>query len=153
RSDAHQFRAEVDAILVGVGTVLADNPRLTARPAAGSSRQPLRVILDSTGRTPLQSACLHQPGSTLIALTRSAPPDRIAALQTAGASVWLDESSDGRVNLERLLSQLARRDVRSILVEGGPTVVGSFFDQGLVDEVRAYIAPMLIGGEQALMSV
>lgn len=156
RDDGHRLRSQVDAILVGVGTVLADNPRLTARPPDPDhdrARHPLRVIVDSRGRTPSDARCLHEPGETLIATTAAADPAFVEAMQKQGVSVWVCPNSDRRVALRPLLEHLARRDVTSLLVEGGPTVLGSFRDEDLIDELHVYVAPMLIGGTKALSSV
>src|SRR5579884_1487308 len=116
---AHELRAAHDAVLVGVGTVLADNPRLTVRLAPG--RSPLRVIVDSTLRLP-EDACVLRDGAapTLVATTERAAPRRIEALHHAGVSmVAVQQTSDGRVDLARLLDCLAGRGVRSLLIEGG----------------------------------
>lgn len=149
RQDAHALRATVDAIAVGIGTVLADNPRLTARPPGPGGRQPLRVIVDSRCRTPLDAACLKEPGATLIATTPRAPHSRRRALERAGAQVWVDERAGQTVGIERLLRHLGTLNVTSLLVEGGPTLLGSFRDEDLIDEYWVYIAPRVIGGLKA----
>lgn len=129
RADGHRLRAELDAIVVGVGTVLADDPTLTTRDVA-ARRQPLRVVFDTEGRTP-PSARAHP------------------ALVLTAAEVKRDDS--GRLDVAAALDLLYRRGVRSVLVEGGPTVAGSFIRAGLVDKVVAYLAPALLGaGRTAL---
>lgn len=130
RADAHRMRAEIDTILVGVGTVLADDPALTARAADGTPgpRQPLRVVLDGRGRTP---AGAHVRDDTA--------PSLIATASDYGAD------AAGRVDVEALLTDLYRRGRRHLLVEGGPRVAASFLDAGLVDEVLVYLAPLLLG--------
>lgn len=153
RQDGHVLREEVDAIAVGIGTLLADNPRLTARLPKSNVRQPLRVVLDSRCRTPLSAQCLHSAGSTLIATTPSAEKRCREALAANGAELWIDEPSTDRVDPGRLLAHLATRGVTSLLIEGGPTVVGSFWDLDLIDEFRIYIAPRLLGGVGAPSSV
>lgn len=155
RQGGHRLRARVDAVLAGIGTVLADDPLLTARPPEGPPpRQPLRVVVDSMARIPLTARCLHPPEAPLlIAATHSAPAERVEALRAKGVDVWLSPAKGGRVDLQALLGELARRGINELLIEGGPKVAGAFLDAGLVDEVHAYIAPLLIGGEGALPSV
>lgn len=146
----HQ-RSRLDAILVGVGTVLADDPQLTARDdhATLAKRQPLRVILDSAGRTPLSARVLAPDARTLIATTGDAPAAWREAAAERGAEVCLLPGEDGRVSLPALLDDLGRRSVLTLLVEGGSIVHGAFFDAGLVDEVQAIVAPLVIGGTAA----
>lgn len=155
RQDGHLLRAEVDAILVGIGTVLADDPLLTARPEGSAPvRQPLRVVVDSRARTPLHARCLDsEAGPVLLATTTLAPAEKLSALEKKGVDVWVAPPKAGRVDLEALTQALGARGLNHILVEGGPALAGAFFDADLVDEVRAYVSPLLIGGEGALSSV
>jgi diaminohydroxyphosphoribosylaminopyrimidine deaminase/5-amino-6-(5-phosphoribosylamino)uracil reductase len=152
RTEGHRLRDRVDAILVGVGTVLADDPELTTRlPDAGRpAHHPLRLVLDSTGRTPQGARLLGPdlPGRTAICTTeRSSPAWREAV--AAGAEVLVLPEREGRVDPEALLVALGQRGVTSLLVEGGATVHGAFFDAGLVDRVVAFVAPLVIGGAGA----
>ena len=130
RADVQDLRYTVDAIIVGVGTVIADDPHLTARTDAGAlaNRQPLRVIVDTFGRTPPDARVRDGAARTWI-----------ATAQELGSGV------DGRVDLRRLCVGLYERGCRRVLVEGGPTLAGSFLREGLVDEVVGYIAPKLLG--------
>jgi diaminohydroxyphosphoribosylaminopyrimidine deaminase/5-amino-6-(5-phosphoribosylamino)uracil reductase len=156
REFVQKMRRVCDAILVGVNTALTDDPYLTARDDAGTplERQPLRVVLDSVCHTPVNSAMLKQPGSTLIATTESAPDSRVLALEQAGAEVVvLPSGYDRRVDLKALLSHLGSRGVVNLLVEGGGSVHGAFFDMGLVDKVYAFVAPLIVGGETSLSPV
>ena len=151
RQRAQQVRREVDAILVGINTVLEDDPRLTARDESGATleRQPLRVVVDSRMRTPSSARMLDEPGDTLIASTHA-----FSAMGPSAADKLLFPlDSDGRVPMGSLLAALGQRDVVSILVEGGGQILGSLFDEGLVDEVMAFIAPMVIGGQEAPSAV
>ncbi len=150
RARAHELRAESDAILVGIGTVIADDPRLTARDTAGRPRssQPLRVVVDSKGRIPLDAAVASGEGHTLIACIGMEESKR-SELAARGVEVEVLPGHHGRVNLDALLKLLGGRGVTSILVEGGGKVAGSFFDGGLVDRVAAFIAPMIVGGRSA----
>ena len=151
RGHVHEMRRTCDAVMVGVNTVVRDNPLLTARDREGGplERQPLRVVLDSTARTPPDSLLLKQPGQTLIAVTRP-PESRVATLREAGAEVLvLPATKDGTVDPSALLQTLGARGVVNLLVEGGGTLLGSLFDLGLVDKVAAFIAPVIIGGASA----
>ncbi len=146
RAWAQSLRAGVDVILAGAGTVIVDNPLLTARPGGETTgHQPLRVVVDSTGRTP-ETAKMLGPGS-LVATTERAPQPWRERLHEAGADVLtLPAGPDGRVLLRPLLETLARRGLLSVLIEGGGVILGSFIDAGLVDKVHAIIAPIIIGG-------
>ena len=150
RRYVHSLRAQSDAIMAGIGTVLADDPRLTARDAEGTPLpgQPLRVIIDSSGRLPLDSKLLRQPGETLVAVATDSA-ETSAGLEAAGADVLALRGSGGRVDLDAVISELGRREVTSVLVEGGGTLLGSLFDARLVDRVFAFVAPVVIGGELA----
>ena len=145
----HELRNIYDAVLVGVQTVLADDPQLTCR--LPGSRDPMRVIVDSRLRTPLAARMLTggSPAQTLVATTAAAPLERIEALRRAGAEVLVQERAGQRVILRSLFEELARRGVLSILIEGGGTVNASALAEGVVDKVIACIAPRLIGGAQA----
>jgi diaminohydroxyphosphoribosylaminopyrimidine deaminase / 5-amino-6-(5-phosphoribosylamino)uracil reductase len=150
RAEVHRLRDRVDAILVGVNTVLADDPELTTRLDAPSRepQHPWRLIVDSTCRTPPTARVLDPalPGRTTLFTTSAADASRRQAIERSGAEVCLLPSVDGRVDLPALLDEVGRRKVSSLLVEGGATVHGAFLDQGLVDFVMAFIAPIIIGG-------
>ena len=149
RREAHRLRAESDAMMVGVGTALADDPMLTVRAVPPKNgRQPLRVVVDSAARLPPAAAMLRQPGRTIVA-TAAAPADRRAALEAQGAEVLDAPGADGRVDLPALLELLGQREVTSVLAEGGATLLGALLDGGLVDKVCAFVAPVLVGGAEA----
>jgi len=150
RQVVHQWRDQVDAILVGVNTVIVDDPRLTTRLEQAEVHHPLRVILDSQGRIPDSSKVLDPalPGRTLIATTEAMPHHRRRALAHR-ADVLLLPADEGRVNIQALLDALGERQITSLLAEGGGTVLGSFFARGLVNLVLAFIAPTIIGGQDA----
>lgn len=156
RRTVHRLRDAHDAILVGAGTVRADDPQLTTRlPAAeagaGGPQHPLRVVVAGDFRLPAQTKLFSPtlPGSTLVACARIAPveQERLAASGIAVA-VLPTVAGDG-VDLPALLALLAARGVATVLVEGGGTMLGSFFDAGLVDRVVAYVAPVIVGGTEA----
>jgi diaminohydroxyphosphoribosylaminopyrimidine deaminase/5-amino-6-(5-phosphoribosylamino)uracil reductase len=159
---AHRQRTAVDAIMVGVRTVLVDHPQLTARPEPGEGarlpdgepRQPLRVVADSRGRTPVSAHVLQGPATTLVATTDAASEAWRRQMRGAGAEVLVLPAADGRVDLGELLRALGGRDILTLLVEGGGELLGGFFDRGLVDKVQAIIAPIIIGGgEKAAAAV
>jgi len=148
----HQLRAAHDAILVGIGTVLADNPRLTVRLASGPDPQP--VVLDSHLRFPLDANLLRHPRRPWIATTQRAAPERQAALEAAGARVIRFPADDcGRVHLSALLDALADAGIKTLMVEGGSAVVTSFVSARLVDRVALTLAPRLVGGLRAVAAL
>jgi diaminohydroxyphosphoribosylaminopyrimidine deaminase/5-amino-6-(5-phosphoribosylamino)uracil reductase len=171
RKLAHRLRAEHDAVMVGVRTVLGDNPRLTVRSVRG--RNPLRVVVDSAARTPSDSALLSADECPpIIAVTQQAPQERVEALQRAGAEVWVlpDEpppptpsarpstplgidAERGRVDLVALMRRLGEREVQSVLIEGGGILASAALAAGLVDRVYFLIAPLIIGGAEAPTAV
>lgn len=148
RNRSLELREEHDAILVGVETILADDPRLTRRLGLNPVQGWRRIILDSKLRTPSEAVVVrNQPETTLIYHTIEATVEDRRRLREAGVElVELRAGDDGRVDLEAMLDHLARREVAALLVEGGPTVHGSCNDAELVDEVILFVAPFLIGG-------
>jgi diaminohydroxyphosphoribosylaminopyrimidine deaminase/5-amino-6-(5-phosphoribosylamino)uracil reductase len=145
----HGVRNEVDAVVVGVGTILKDDPLLTARIRGG--RDPVRIILDSRLRIPEDARVIGVSSSrTLIATTTLAPRDKIERLEKAGAQVVLVESKNGKVDLRSFLSKLGELGMMSILVEGGSQVNGAFLDGGLIDKLLLFLSPRMMGDPQAL---
>ncbi len=146
----HALRAAHDAIVVGIGTVLADDPRLTVRLVAGRNPQP--VILDSRLRFPVYAKLLqHADHSPWIIATGSADPARQAALEALGATVHrLPAGPLGGIDLLELLHLLASRGIASVMVEGGAQVITSFLSSRLVDQLIVTIAPVLVGGVRVL---
>lgn len=150
RAWAHRLRTRIDAILVGSSTVVVDDPLLTARPdGIEAERQPLRVVVDTRGRTPPMAQVFTGPAKTLVATSDHAPSDWRASVEARGAEVAAFPLKDDRVDLKALLAELGRRDVMVLLVEGGGVILGSFFDAGLVDRVTAVIAPIIVGAADA----
>ncbi|WP_227354146.1 2,5-diamino-6-(ribosylamino)-4(3H)-pyrimidinone 5'-phosphate reductase [Haladaptatus salinisoli] len=137
------LRVESDAIVVGVGTVLADDPSLTAD--GGSN--PLRVVADSRARTPPDARVLDDRADTLVFVADSAPADRVDALREAGADVAV--AGTGRVSLDAAFDELESRGVERAMVEGGGELIFSLFADGLVDELRLYVGSLVIGGRDA----
>jgi diaminohydroxyphosphoribosylaminopyrimidine deaminase / 5-amino-6-(5-phosphoribosylamino)uracil reductase len=145
RRDAHHLRATSDAVLVGIGTVLRDDPHLTVRLRGYRGRQPLRVVLDSSGRVPLDAKVLGGDAPTLVATTDKATEDAANALRARGIEFLRSPARDGRVDMAVLLEALGHRGVAAALVEGGPTVLGDVVERGLADRYVFYIAPKLLG--------
>ena len=140
RRHGHMLRHRHDAILVGINTVVADDPELTARADNDDLRQPLRIVLDSQLR--IRQSARVVGANTLIATTK---PGRVGLAEV----LTLPPAADGRVSLPDLLDELGRRDILSVLLEGGGEAHAGFFEAGLVDKVYAYVAPKLVGGKQA----
>jgi diaminohydroxyphosphoribosylaminopyrimidine deaminase/5-amino-6-(5-phosphoribosylamino)uracil reductase len=154
RQLAHRWRSQCDAVAVGIGTALADDPQLTARisdPAYAVLRQPRRVVFDSLARLPLDSQLVH--GAREVPLTvvvsRAAPRTATDALATHGAEVIVATGQNEPARVRSALDQLGADGVGSILLEGGPHLAGAFMDAGEVDEMRLFLAPMVLGGRTA----
>jgi diaminohydroxyphosphoribosylaminopyrimidine deaminase/5-amino-6-(5-phosphoribosylamino)uracil reductase len=141
----------MDAIVIGIGTALADDPLLTARPAG--PRVATRVVLDSQGRLPLQSQIVQsaQRIPTLLVTGDGTLEEKLAPLRGAGCQILQGDDMPGR--LDALLAHLGRRRATNLLVEGGARVLGSFLDAGIINEVHVFIAPKLVGGAQALTPI
>jgi GTP cyclohydrolase II len=143
RAVSHALRASCDCVLVGIGTVMQDNPQLTVRMVAGAS--PIRVILDSTARIPLTAQVLGGEAATTVLTTDRSSDDRRTALRRVGARVEIVESGDGGVDLPAALDRLRRSGVRSMLVEGGAKVITSMLSAGVVDRIIVAVSPLIIG--------
>ncbi|RLT28198.1 MAG: bifunctional diaminohydroxyphosphoribosylaminopyrimidine deaminase/5-amino-6-(5-phosphoribosylamino)uracil reductase RibD [Chloroflexi bacterium] len=151
REWAHTVRATLDAIVVGSGTVLKDDPQLTARPGGATEgiHQPLRVVLDSTGHIARKAEMLSSGAPSLVVTTAASPPAWQQELRDAGIEVLLLPARNGHVDLEALVQALGDRGCLTVLFEGGGKVLGSLFDSKLVDRVHAVVAPMVIGASYA----
>jgi diaminohydroxyphosphoribosylaminopyrimidine deaminase / 5-amino-6-(5-phosphoribosylamino)uracil reductase len=143
---AHRWRAESDAVCVGIGTALADDPLLTAR-EVGTLRQPTRVVFDSEARLPPDSRLVESIAQAplLVIASQRAPAGRVHALKSAGAGVVVCEG-EPEDRVKEGLAELGRREIASVLLEGGPTLAGSFLDSGEIDELRLFVAPIVVGG-------
>jgi diaminohydroxyphosphoribosylaminopyrimidine deaminase / 5-amino-6-(5-phosphoribosylamino)uracil reductase len=149
RAMVHRLRSRVDGILVGIGTVLADDPLLTPRPARKTVRTPLRVIIDPRLRIPWSARLFSDPGPVLIAAGERAPKRKGAELKRKGAEVIFLPESGGRFALKPLLAYLGQKEVTSLLVEGGAEIFASFLNEHLADRLWLFYAPLLIGGRAA----
>jgi diaminohydroxyphosphoribosylaminopyrimidine deaminase / 5-amino-6-(5-phosphoribosylamino)uracil reductase len=150
RFRAHHWRAERDAVVVGIGTALADDPQLTAR-IEGDFKQPARVVFDSEARLPLDSQLVRGALEIPLTVVVSRAASRLAtdALEAAGAEVIVATGENEPARIRSALDQLGSHGITSILLEGGPRLAGAFFDAGEVDEIRLFIAPVVLGGSSA----
>jgi diaminohydroxyphosphoribosylaminopyrimidine deaminase / 5-amino-6-(5-phosphoribosylamino)uracil reductase len=150
RELVHRWRTECDAVAVGIGTALADDPLLTAR-LEGAARQPARVVFDSAARLPLDSALVSSidEAPLIVVCAPEAASARRDGLEGAGAEVVVAPGRTSRARLEAALDELGRRGIQDLFVEGGPTFAGSLLDAGEIDEIRFFIAPVLVGAAGA----
>lgn len=144
RARAHALRASNDAVIVGIGTVLADDPLLTARTVPMPATQPVRIVIDSNGRTPADARLVQSASiGRVVVVTAGAKPD---ALVAAGVDIW--PSGFGvRVDVNAFVRRAAAEGLQSLLLEGGGTLAASFIRAGLIDEIAWFRAPVLIGGD------
>jgi diaminohydroxyphosphoribosylaminopyrimidine deaminase / 5-amino-6-(5-phosphoribosylamino)uracil reductase len=156
RKLVHHMRYLSDAVMTGANTIITDNPHLTVRIAIKGGichRQPLRIIVDGLGRTPPLSCIFNEPGRTMVVIGMDVPPAKKQALKDRGAELLELPADDGTMDLKQLLTVLGQRQITGIFVEAGGILLGSLFDAGLVDKVVAFLAPMVIGGQEARPSV
>jgi len=150
RHRSHQWRAQCDAVAVGIGTALSDDPLLTAR-VEGVRRQPRRIVFDSVARLPLSARLVRDaPRIPLtVVVSRAAPRAATDALETHGAEVVVATGENEPARVRSALQQLGTKGISSILLEGGPHLAGAFLDADAIDEIRLFLAPMVIGGRTA----
>lgn len=147
----HEIRKRVDAIMVGIGTVLDDDPRLTVHKIPGEKEDdPLRVVVDSRARTPLDARVLSEEAKTLIAVSKAAKKDIIARLEE---KVDVFVCGESKVDLECLMEELYKRGVKTLLLEGGGTLNWGMLERDLIDEVKVAVSPTIVGGKDALSLV
>ncbi len=150
RARAHRWRAECDAVACGIGTALADDPLLNAR-VEGVARQPTRVVFDAEARLPLTSKLVHTARElpVIVVCSRAASRTATEALIAAGVEIVRARGDSESARVTDALHELGARDIQSVLLEGGPHLAGAFLDAGEVDELRLFIAPLLLGGRMA----
>lgn len=146
RVAVHSLRDRHDAIMVGIGTVIADNPRLTTRLPQGGGKNPLRIVVDSQLRTPPSSAIFAEEGKTLILTTTAASAGAVAALSSENVEILRVAEDAGQVNLQDAMKKLGARGIQSILLEGGGRLHHSALHAGIVDRLCLFVAPLLLGG-------
>ena len=152
RGKVHQLRNDLDAVLVGIGTVMKDDPSLDCRLRGG--RNPYRIIVDSRLRIPLKSKVLgYSDNKTIIATTNKASKRKIAQINTLGAKVLVIKSKSGMVNLKTLMKELGKLDITSVMIEGGSSIASSAIASGIVDRVMFFVAPKIIGGTDSISSI
>ncbi|MFF2588173.1 bifunctional diaminohydroxyphosphoribosylaminopyrimidine deaminase/5-amino-6-(5-phosphoribosylamino)uracil reductase RibD [Peribacillus butanolivorans] len=151
RHSVHLLRDEVDAILIGIGTVLADNPSLTTRLPEGGGKNPIRIILDSELRVPLDANIVQvSDAKTVIVTQENASVDKIAALSEKGIEFIIVPKTDAGLDLRILMEELYKKGITDVLLEGGSEVNASFLRAGLIDKYLIYVAPKLLGGRNSL---
>ncbi len=151
RREVHRLRSISDAIIVGIRTVLLDNPKLTARNIDGQNmeKQPLRVVIDTNGIIPIDSELVSDGGSTLIVCTEM-DPEKQKTLEFRGVIVEKVMKYGGQTDLTQLIEKLGQKEITSVLVEGGSRISGGFIDRGLVDKFVVFISPIVLGGSDSL---
>ncbi len=154
RARAHRWRAESDAVAVGIGTALIDDPRLTAR-IEGVARQPRRVVFDSEARLPLDSQLVKGVADVplTVVCSRAAKRTALQSLENAGVDVIVATGENESARVAHALHELGQRDVQSLLLEGGPHLAGAFLEADEIDEARMFLAPLLLGGTKAKTAV
>ena len=155
RLEAHRLRSRADAILVGIGTALADDPALDVRLGSPWPREPFRVVVDSSARLPLRARLIGagKPERAIVAVTDAADAERLGGLEARGVTVLRCKSHEGHVDVSDLVTRLGALEVSGILVEGGGTLAWAFLEAGLVDRLVVFTAPMLLGGAVAARAV
>ncbi len=152
RELVHVWRGEVDAVAVGIGTAIADDPQLTVR-TPGAEKQPRRVVFDSAARLALDSQLVAQApeAELIVVVSRAAPRSAVESLESAGAEVIVASGENEPLRVSDALSQLGNLDppITAMLLEGGPHLAGAFFDAGEIDELRLFVAPIVLGGASA----
>jgi len=149
RKYVHLMRSNSDAVMVGVNTILKDNPLLTSRyEVKNIIKQPIRIIIDTYARTPLNSQVLNQPGETLI-IVGNAKEKSCDDLTKSGVKIVRMPGKNGKVDLINAINYIGSQNITSVLVEGGSILLGSLFDDSLIDKIVAFISPRIIGGIEA----
>lgn len=151
RREVHRIRDAVDGVLVGIGTVLADDPMLTTRLPRGTGMHAARIVVDPFLKMPAAARMLEdkEGGPVFVAALEKAPVDRAAALRRRGAGILFCQEKEGRLDMVSLMKSLAGREMTSLLIEGGSAVAASALESGIVDKIVCFIAPKIVGGRDA----
>jgi diaminohydroxyphosphoribosylaminopyrimidine deaminase / 5-amino-6-(5-phosphoribosylamino)uracil reductase len=151
RKFVHTLRSMSDGIMVGINTVLKDDPQLTSRLEGGEVNNPVRIIVDSKGRLPLDSRIVKtaRETKTILAVTNLAPPEKLEALQSCGVEILVAPANEGQVDLRKLMQALGEKEISILLVEGGGTINFSLLKEDLIDKIYFFMAPFLFGGGSA----
>ena len=151
----HRLRCQYDAVMVGCGTTLADDPQLTAHMISGRARRdPVRIVVDELARIPISLRLFRSSEAPfLVAVTRAAPKERVAAMRAAGAEVLVCKSKGGLVDLNDLMQKLGQRGILSVMIEGGGELIAGALDAGIVDKLLFVVAPKVVGGRDAKTAV
>jgi len=153
RKWVHELRHRYAAIMVGVNTIITDNPKLTDRSGHREKSHPIRIVVDSSGKTPLNSKVLSKNARTIVAVTKKASRDLVEKIKVKGADVIVCPENEGRVNLDFLIRKLGKQGIDSILLEGGSRLNFSAIREGIIDKVYSFISPKMIGGDLAFTPV
>jgi len=157
RKYVHMLRHCADMVMVGVNTIIMDDPRLTARGCNGkggqTKQQPIRLVVDSKGKTPVDAQLFKQPGKTMLAVIKPFSSDNHFKYGKIGAEIIEISEEDGMVDLDEMMQILGKKQVVTILTEGGSSLLGSLFDRKLVDKVLTFVAPIVIGGSKARTAI
>jgi diaminohydroxyphosphoribosylaminopyrimidine deaminase/5-amino-6-(5-phosphoribosylamino)uracil reductase len=154
RAFTHELRHRYAAIMVGVNTIIQDNPQLTDRSSKIPKKNPVRIVVDSIGRTPIKSEVLNtRVAKTIVAVTKLASKSFVKNIKDMGVDVIVCPENESRVDLSYLIQKIGEMKLDSILLEGGSTLNFSAFREGIVDKVYAFISPKLVGGKNALTPV
>lgn len=155
REYVHQLRHRVSGIMVGIGTVLKDNPQLTTRLKEKKGTNPVRIIIDTNAKIPLNSNVMNinDSAKTIIATTKKANKNKLEQIKEKGAKIIITPLKDGQIDLKYLIIELGKMNIDSILIEGGSTLNYSALKEGIIDKVLTFIAPKIIGGQQAYTPV
>jgi diaminohydroxyphosphoribosylaminopyrimidine deaminase/5-amino-6-(5-phosphoribosylamino)uracil reductase len=155
RQHVHHLRNEVDAVLVGIGTILRDDPMLTTRLGTSDQRDPMRVVVDNLARLPLRAQVINRASTapTILAVSEMAPRARLDVLEREGIQVLVVPGSPRRVSLANLMEALGKMGCLSLMIEGGAEINASALQEGIVDKLMLFLAPILIGGKSTPAAV
>jgi diaminohydroxyphosphoribosylaminopyrimidine deaminase/5-amino-6-(5-phosphoribosylamino)uracil reductase len=150
RKVVQELRSQVDAIMAGINTILEDDPQLTARIPGASN--PIRIIIDPKLKIPSIAKVLDKDADTIIFTTDQAPLTKANAMRARGIDGRMEQAKNGKLNLKKLIKELGKEEITSIMIEGGGETIGNAFDAGIVDKVMLFISPKILGGKGTIIS-